>query len=283
MKAAGLEMGVWHFMTGKPYFARLFLGLTRPKQRIRGSDFAGVVEAVGSEVTDLQPGDEVFGAAGGSFAELLAPPVANVTRKPQALSFEEAAALTISGCTALQALRDKAKVKAGDRVLVTGAGGGVGHLAVQLAMHLGATVVAVCSAAKADFVRGLGADAVIDYARQQLDAEGADYDAIIDLGGARPVRHMVPLLRPTGTLVLAGGEGGGNLLGAAGRQFTARSKQVVGLFAQETPEDRAALVELVQQGALRPRIDRVMPLAHAAEAVDLMASGAPKGKIVLVP
>ena len=174
-------------------------------------------------------------------------------------------------------------MKTGHRVLITGAGGGVGHLAVQLAKHFGATVVAVCSERKAEFVRTLGADAVIDYARQTLDAEGTGYDAIIDLAGARPVRSMLPLLNPTGVLVLAGGEGGGALLGAASRQFSTRSKQAVGLLAQELPEDRAALAELAQQGALRPRIDRVLPLGQAADAIGLMAAGAPKGKIVLVP
>jgi len=283
MRAAGLEMGVWHFMTGKPYLARLFLGLRRPKVRVRGSDFAGVVEAVGAEVTHVRPGDEVFGATDGSFAEVLAPLGSAVTLKPAELTFEEAAALTTSGCTALQAVRDKAKVTAGDRVLITGAGGGVGHLAVQLAKHAGATVVAVCSAGKADFVRGLGADEVIDYRTQPLDAFGGGYDAIIDIAGARPVGAMLPLVSRTGTLVLVGGEGGGALLGATARQLTAWSKRVVGLFGQERAGDRATLAELARQGAVRPHVDRVMALSQAAQAIDLMVAGAPKGKIVLAP
>jgi NADPH:quinone reductase-like Zn-dependent oxidoreductase len=283
MRAAGLEMGVWHLMTGKPYFARLFLGLRKPKVRIRGWDYAGVVEAVGSEVSHVKPGDEVFGSTGGSFAELLRPRGSDVTRKPATLSFEEAAGLSTSGYTALQALRDKAAVGPGQRVLIIGAGGGVGHLAVQLAKHYGATVVGVCSTGKVDFVRSLGADAVIDYTIQPLDAEGTGYDAIIDIGGARPVKELLPLLAPAGKVVLVGGEGGGPLLGAASRQFTARSRQVSGLMAEDTQPDRETLAELAGQGVLRPHIDRVMPLAEGAAAIDLMASGAPKGKIVLVP
>ena len=184
-------------------------------------------------------------------------------------------------------MRDKAKVSTGQRVLITGAGGGVGHLAVQLAKHFGATVVGVCSTGKVDFVRSLGADAVIDYTKLSaggsLDAEGTGYDAIIDIGGGRPVKELLRLLSPTGKVVLVGGEGGGALLGAASRQFTTRNKQVVGMLAQETPEDLAALAALADQGAVRPRIDRVMPLSEAAAAIDLMAAGAPKGKIVLVP
>ncbi len=287
MKAAGLEMGQWHFMEGKPYFARAFLGLRKPKVRIRGWDFAGVVEAVGSEVTHVEPGDEVFGSTAGSFAEVLRPRGDEVTIKPAALSFEEAAALTTSGYTALQALRDKAQVGPGERVLITGAGGGVGHMAVQLAKHYGATVVGVCSAGKLDFVRAQGADAVIDYTKlsvgESLDAEGDGYDAIIDIGGGRGVKELRRLLAPTGKIVLVGGEGGGALLGSASRQFTTRSKQVIGLMAVDKAEDRATLAELAEQGALRPRIDRVMPLAEGAAAIDLMAAGAPKGKIVLVP
>ncbi len=283
MRAAGLEMGQWHLMEGKPYFARAFLGFRRPKVRIRGWDYAGIVEAVGSEVTHVKPGDAVYGSTAGSFAEVLRPKAGEVHPKPAALSFEEAAGLATSGYTALQALRDKAQVTAGQRVLITGAGGGVGHLAVQLAKHYGATVVGVCSTGKVDFVRSLGADAVIDYTNQPLDAEGTRYDAVIDIGGGRSVKELLGLLSPTGRLVLVGGESGGALLGSASRQFTTRNKQVIGLLAEETPEDLAALAGLADQGAIRPKIDRVMPLADAAAAIDLMAAGAPKGKIVLVP
>lgn len=283
MRAAGLEMGVWHLMTGTPYFARLFLGIRSPKVLVRGWDYAGVVQAVGSGITHVRAGDEVFGSTAGSFAEVLRVKGDDVNLKPPALSFEQAAALSTSGCTALQAIRDKAAVSASQRVLVTGAGGGVGHLAVQLARHAGATVVGVCSTGKVAFVRSLGADAVIDYTRQPLDAAGGDYDAIIDIGGGRPVKQLLPLLRPEGKLVLVGGEGGGKLLGAAARQITSRSKRVVGLLASDTFADRAALARLAEQGVLRVHVDRVMPLADAAAAIDLMAAGAPAGKIVLVP
>lgn len=282
MKAAGLEMGQWHLMEGKPLFARLFLGLRRPKARIRGWDFAGVVEAVGTGVTSVKPGDEVFGSTSGSFAELVRPKADEVTRKPAGLSFERAAALSTSGYTALQAM-DLAKVAPGDRVLITGAGGGVGHLAVQLAKNAGATVVGVCSAGKAEFVRSLGADDVIDYAEEQVDARGRDYDAILDIGGGRKVAELLSVLKPDGRLVLVGGEGGGPLLGSASRQFTAINKRVKGLMATDKPQDRERLAALAADGALTPHIDRVMPLAEAAAAIDLMAAGAPKGKIVLVP
>jgi NADPH:quinone reductase-like Zn-dependent oxidoreductase len=282
MKAAGLEMGQWHLMEGKPYFARLFLGMRGPKARIRGWDFAGVVEQVGSGVTHVKPGDEVFGSTSGSFAELVRPRGTELTLKPANLGWEQASALGTSGYTALQAVR-MAGIKSGDRVLITGAGGGVGHLAVQLAKHLGATVVAVCSPGKADFVRSLGAGDVIDYTTEPLDARGRDYDVILDTGGARKVRELLTVLKADGRLILVGGEGGGPLLGAASRQFTARDKRVKGLMAHDDAEDREELARLAAAGAVVPHVDRVMPLAEGAAAIDLMAAGTPHGKIVLVP
>ncbi len=222
VRAAGVDQGVWHLMTGLPYLIRLFgFGLTKPKVPVRGREVAGVVEAVGAGVTRFDVGDGVFGTSEGSFAEYVCAKEDRLARKPRNLTFEEAAAVPISGVTALQAVRDAGEVTVGQKVLIIGAGGGVGSYTVQLAKAFGAEVTGVCSTGKMDLVRSLGADAVIDYTKDLFPAGGKLYDVILDTAGNRPLSAFWRLLTPKGTLVLIGGEGGGKLTGGFERSLGA--------------------------------------------------------------
>src|SRR5215469_13763889 len=208
VRAAGADPGVWHMMAGVPYLMRVIgFGFRRPKVPVRGLALAGVVVAAGQGATRFQPGDEVFGTCrSGSFAEYAVAREDRLAAKPATLTFEQAAALPVSALTALQAVRDQARVQAGQRVLITGAGGGIGTFAVQLAKASGASVTGVCGPAKADLVRSIGADNVIDYTRQEIDAGGIGYDVIIDSAGNRPLPLLRRTLAPRGTLVLIGGD-----------------------------------------------------------------------------
>ncbi|MGH2766314.1 MAG: NAD(P)-dependent alcohol dehydrogenase, partial [Actinomycetota bacterium] len=220
--AAGVDPGVWHLMTGLPYLVRIMgYGLRTPKTRVRGRDVAGSVEEVGRNVTQFQPGDQVFGICEGSFAEYATAREDKVLPKPANLTFEQAAAVPISAITALQALRDKGQVQPGQRVLVIGAAGGVGTFAVQLAKAFGAEVTGVCSTTKADLVRSIGADDVIDYTRDDFADGARRYDLILDTAGRRSLSHLRRALTPRGTLVIIGGEGGGRWLGGFDRNFRA--------------------------------------------------------------
>jgi NADPH:quinone reductase-like Zn-dependent oxidoreductase len=222
VRAAGVDQGVWHLMTGLPYLVRVFgYGLKKPKVPVRGRDVAGVVEAVGNGVSRFQPGDEIFGTCEGSFAEYACAKEGRLALKPANLTFEQAAAVPISGGTALQAVRDGGQVTAGQSVLVIGAAGGVGSFAVQLAKVFGAEVTGVCSGAKADLVRSLGADQVIDYTRDDFAAAGQRYDVILDTAGNRPLSVLRQALASEGTLVIVGGEGGGQLTGGFERSLGA--------------------------------------------------------------
>ena len=217
VRAAGVDPGVWHVMAGQPVGVRPAFGVRRPRERIRGADVAGVIEAVGSDVTEFAIGDQVFGVARGSYADFaLASSEKGLARKPQSLSFPEAAVVPISGCTALQALR-AGGVAAGKRILILGASGGVGSFAVQLAKAYGAHVTGVASTGKLDFVRDLGADEVLDYTRQDPVDGARRFDLILDTGGNRPLRTLQRALAPQGTLVIVGGEGGRGLLGGFDR------------------------------------------------------------------
>jgi NADPH:quinone reductase-like Zn-dependent oxidoreductase len=213
--AAGSGPDVWHIMEGKPYMARLMgIGFRGPKVRVRGWDVAGVVEAVGAAVTGFKPGDEVMGfAASGSFAEYAVAPEDKLALKPAILSFAEAAAVPVSGTTALRAVRDAAQVKAGQKVLVIGAAGGVGSYLMQIAKAFGAVVTGVSSGSKAELVRAIGADDVIDYTREDFTDGSRRWDVIIDTAGRRPLRVLRRALTPRGTLVVVGGDGGGNWTG----------------------------------------------------------------------
>jgi NADPH:quinone reductase-like Zn-dependent oxidoreductase len=222
VRAAGVDRGVWHVMTGLPYPIRLAgYGLRAPKTPVPGMDVAGVVEAVGDDVTRFQPGDEVFGIGKGTFAEYARAPERKLAPKPASLSFERAAVVAISGSTALQAVRDHGKVRPGQKVLIIGASGGVGTYAVQIAKSFGAEVTGVSSTTKVDFVQSIGADHVIDYTREDFAAAGQRYDVILDIGGNASLSRLRQVLAPRGTLVITGGETGGRWLGGTDRQLRA--------------------------------------------------------------
>ncbi len=285
-RAAGVDRGTWHLMTGQPYAVRLAFGLRRPKHPVPGRDVAGVVTEVGEDVTHVAVGDEVMGTANGSFAELARVPQSRVTHKPERLSFEESAALPVSGLTALQAVRDAGRVKPGDRVLVIGASGGVGSYAVQIATAYGAEVTGVASGAKADLVRSLGATRVIDYTHEDL-VDGTRYDVILDIAGRRPLRQLRRLLAERGTLVILGGEGGDRWLGGVHRQLAAIAlspfvrQRLTSMISKESATDMAELTQLVERGQLRPVLERTFELQEAAKAIDHVAGGRARGKVAI--
>ncbi|MGZ8632023.1 MAG: NAD(P)-dependent alcohol dehydrogenase [Actinomycetota bacterium] len=287
--AAGCGPDVWHLMTGMPYMARLAIGFRRPKVGVRGWDVAGTVEAVGANVTGFKPGDEVMGTAEqGSFAELAITPAEKLVPKPAGLSFEQAAALPISGVTALRAVRDEGKVQPGQAVLVIGASGGVGSLAVQIATSLGAKVTGVCSTSKVDLVRSLGADDVIDYTREDFADGSRRWDLIIDTAGRRPLSQLRRALTPKGTLVIVGGDGGGPWTGGFFRGMLRGplvslfvGQRLRGLATKIKQEDLVTITELIEAGTIEPVIDRTYPLIEAPDAIRYLALGHAAGKIVV--
>lgn len=288
VRAAGVDPGVWHLMTGMPYLVRIAgFGLRKPKVATRGRDVAGRVEAVGRDVTRFKPGDEVFGTCEGSFAEYAVAREDRLAPKPASLSFEQAAALPISAGTALQALRDAGEVKAGHHVLVIGAAGGVGTFAVQLAKAFGAEVTGVCSTAKTELVRSIGADHVIDYTREDFTEGARRYDLIVDIAGNRPLPKLRKALAAKGTLVIVGGEGGGRWTGGFGRSLRAAmlspfvGQKLCGLIAKETSADLEALTAYVEAGKVVPVIDRAYPLGEAAKAIRHIEDGNARGKVVI--
>ena len=289
VRAAGAGPDVWHIMAGKPYMARPVIGFSQPKVPIRGWDVAGTVEVVGSAVTGFRPGDEVMGEAQrGSFAELTVAPADKLVHKPSRLSFEQAAAVPVSGTTAVQALRDHGHVRAGQSVLVIGAGGGVGTFTVQIAKAMGASVTGVASTSKLDLLRSIGADDVIDYTREDFTDGTRTWDVIVDTAGRRPLRELRRALTPKGRLVIVGGDGGGPWTGGffkgilRGPIVSMFVGQTLGGFtAKTTKEDLQALSELVEAGSVTPVVDRTFDLVEAADAVRYLAEGHPAGKIVV--
>jgi NADPH:quinone reductase-like Zn-dependent oxidoreductase len=287
--AAGCGPDVWHLMTGQPYFARLMVGFRKPKVGVRGWDLAGRVEAVGSAVTGFQPGDEVMGTAeGGSFAELAIAAPDKLVPKPARLTIEQAAAVPISGVTALQALRDKAGVRPGQKVLIIGAAGGVGSLAVQLARAFGAEVTGVCSTTKMDLVRSIGADQVIDYTREDFTDGQRRWDVIVDTAGRRPLSQLRHALTRKGSLVIVGGDGGGPWTGGFFRGVLRApllslfvGQKLCGLNAKVNQEDLRTMGELIEADKLTPVIDRTYPLAETPEALRYLERGHPCGKVVI--
>lgn len=282
--AAGVGLVDWHLTTGRPYIARLALGLRRPRHRVAGVDVAGTVEAVGSEVTRFGVGDSVVGTAHGSFAELVAAREDRLVLRPDALTVEQAAALPVAGCAALTAI-DAARVGAGQRVLVLGAGGGVGHLAVQIAVARGAEVTAVTSAAKLDVVRGLGATTVVE--RHELDTVGV-HDVILDTGGGRPVSRLRALLAPRGTLAMIGDESGGDWIGL-GRQLRAAARspfihqRLLMIASTEKLKVLEPLVALAATGQVAPVVTRSASLEAFGDLLHELETGSVAGKAVLVP
>ncbi|MGW7197115.1 NAD(P)-dependent alcohol dehydrogenase [Streptomyces chryseus] len=287
--AASVDPGVWHLMAGMPYLIRAMgFGLRAPKDRVRGQDLAGRVESVGPDVTRFRPGDEVYGTCDGSFAEYACAKEENLAHKPANLTFEQAAAVPVSGVTALQAVRDAGRLKAGQSVLVIGAGGGIGHFAVQLAKALGAHVTGVCSTSKADLVRSLGADEVVDYMREDATDGSRRYDLVLDTAGNRPLAALRRALAPRGTLVIIGGEGGGDWIGGNGRQVRAlllspfTGQRLRGLAVMNLRHgDLDALREFIEAGSLTPVVDRTCPLADVPQAIDDLMAGRVRGKIVV--
>ena len=285
--AAGMDRGTWHLMTGLPYPMRLAFGFSAPKFSVPGRDVAGTVLAVGPGVDRLQPGDEVFGIAEGSFAEQAVAREDKLAKKPGSLSFTEAAVLGISGLTALQAL-DAAKVAAGDSVLVLGASGGVGSYAVQLARARGARVTAVCGASKAERVRAWGAERVIDYRTEDVMAGDARFDVVIDVAGNTPLGRLRGVLTEKGRVVFVGGEEGGDWTGGLGRPLFASmlgaftGQKFVMFMAEEKAADLERLAALVAEGHVRPVVHSAVPLADTAGAMRALIAGEVCGKQAIV-
>ncbi|GAA3001430.1 NAD(P)-dependent alcohol dehydrogenase [Actinokineospora diospyrosa] len=286
--AAGVERGAWHLMAGVPYPVRMATGLGKPKTPVRGREVSGRVEAVGAQVSALSPGDEVFGICEGSFAEFARAKASKLVPRPENLTPVRAAAISISALTALQAVRDSAAVQPGQDVLVIGASGGVGSYAVQIAKARGAQVTGVCGTGKVDFVRDLGADEVLDYTKQDITEGGHRYDAIIDTGGHRSLRHLRRALTPRGHAVIVGSETGGRVLGGFQRALWAPlmslfgSQKFSGLISAEKQADLLELAALAAAGTIDAPVDRTFPLEHAADAVQYMQDGLVRGKVVVV-
>ncbi len=286
VRAAGIDRGTWHLMAGLPLVMRLGFGFRGPKVPVPGRDVSGVVVAVGPAVAAYAVGDEVIGTADGSLAERTVVPEKRLARKPVSLSHEEAAVLPVSGLTALQAVR-AAGVTAGQQVLVIGASGGVGTYAVQLAVAAGATVTGVASGAKADLVRSLGADRVLDHTREEVEQDGR-YDAILDIAGRRPLRLLRRALAHTGTLVVVGGEGGDRWLGGFQRQLALplldrlTRQRLVPLLSKEDGAALAELAAMVDAGDVRPALERTFALHEAAKAIDHVVDGHARGKVAVV-
>ena len=287
VSAASVDRGTWHCMTGKPYAMRLAgFGVRAPKASNPGRAMAGTVETVGTAVTELRPGDEVYGSCDGAFARYVRAETKMLAPKPANLSFAEAATVPISGGTALQAVR-KAKVQVGHRVLVVGASGGVGSFAVQIAKARGAHVTGVCRTAKVDFVRSLGADVVIDYTAEDPTAGDDRYDVILDVGGNRRLSHLRRVLTRRGTLIIVGGETGGRWLGGFDRSLRAVLlspfvSQTLGmLVSSENGADLRTLGELIESGQVTPAIDHTYTLKDVPTAIRRIADGTVQGKIAI--
>ncbi|WP_430300534.1 NAD(P)-dependent alcohol dehydrogenase [Rhabdothermincola salaria] len=290
VSAAGLDRGQWHLMAGRPYLMRVMgFGIRRPKEPQLGLDVAGTVVAVGGEVTGFAVGDEVFGLGHGTFAAYARVPVAKLAHAPAGVSATQAAALPVSGLTALQAVRDRAKVQPGQRVLVMGASGGVGSYVVQIAKAFGAEVTGVASGSKVDLVRALGADHVVDHTTTDALDGSVRYDAVIDTGGHRRLRDLRRALTRSGRLVIVGSETGAKVLGGMQRQLLATLwspfvSQTMGTFlSSENAADLDALRDLVESGAVVPAVERTYALDEVADAMAALAAGRVRGKVVIEP
>jgi NADPH:quinone reductase-like Zn-dependent oxidoreductase len=292
VRAASVNPYDWHYVEGTPYVIRAIggIGLRKPKDTRLGVDFAGTVEAVGKDVTQFKPGDEVFGGRGGAFAQYVCPRATRaVALKPTSISFEDAAAVNIAGITALQALRDKGKVQPGQKVLINGASGGVGTFAVQIAKSLGADVTGVCSTRNVDLVKSLGADHVVDYTKEDFTKSAERYDVIIDNVGNRSLSECRGVLTPNGKYVLIGGGGASDqgFLGGLGKAIWAMifskfvNQQMGMMMADANHNDLTVLAEMMQSGKLKPVIDRTYKLAQVPDAIRYVEQGHARGKVVI--
>src|SRR5215469_5537881 len=292
VRAASVNPLDWHFLRGMPYMVRLLAGLSKPRADARklGADMAGTVEAVGKNVTEFQPGDEVFGGLEerGTLAEYITiSQAAAVHLKPASLTFEQAAGVSVAGCTALQALRDKGHVRPGLKVLVNGASGGVGTFAVQIAKALGCEVTGVCSERNAAMVARIGADKVIDYTREDFTKSEQQYDLLLDIAGNRTLSETRRVLRAKGTLVCVGGPNKGNWIGPLSRTLKAVvltpvvSQRMAGFLAHQTKADLTRLREFIESGAVTSVIDRTYPLTQAADALRYLEAGHAAGKVIV--
>ena len=286
VRAAGLDRGQWHMMTGRPYLLRLVVGLRKPRNPVLGIDVAGTVVAVGSGVSRFSAGDEVFGFGRGTFAEYAVARQDKLALKPASVSFEDAAVVPVSAVTALQALTDAGHVTAGQKVLVTGASGGVGSFAVQLASAFGAEVTGVCSTAKLDLVRSLGAAHVIDYTRDDFAEGERRYDLIVDIAGSPALSRLRRALTPAGTAVIVGGEGGGNWTGM-GRQVKALAlspflrQRLTMVTAKQRSSDLQRVATLIEAGSVTPTIDRTYSLDQVPDAMRYLEAGKARGKVAI--
>ena len=287
VRAAGVNPADWAIMSGLPYIARPVYGLRRPKHIVRGTDVAGTVEAIGTEVTRFKPGDEVFGWCVGSYAEFAAASEDALALKPANLTFEQAAAVPMAGFVALQALRDHGKVRAGQKVLVNGASGGIGTFAVQIAKSLGAEVTGVCSTRNVDMVRSIGADHVVDYTKEDFTRSGKQYDFILDNVANHSLTDLRHALTPTGTLIPNGGgfdhrwmASGGRIVRAA-VLFRFGGQKLGNFLMSANQQDLIVLKELIEAGKVTPVMDRTYPLSQTAEAIDHVGRGHARGKVAI--
>jgi NADPH:quinone reductase-like Zn-dependent oxidoreductase len=286
VRAASVNPYDWHFMTGTPYIMRIGVGLLKPKDTRLGVDFAGTVEAVGKNVTQFKPGDDVFGAKAGAFAEYVCGSERGLVMKPDNLTFEQAASVPIAGLTALQAVRDKGKVQPGQKVLINGASGGVGTFAVQIAKAFGAEVTGVCSTRNVEMVRSLGADQVIDYTKEDFTTGAQRYDLILDNVGNRSLLECRRALKPKGMYVMIGGPKG-DWIRPLDRVIKAAllsrfvSQDMSMLMSDPTKEHWTALRDLLQSGKVTPVIDRRYPLSQVPEAMRYLEEGHARGKVVI--
>jgi NADPH:quinone reductase-like Zn-dependent oxidoreductase len=292
VQASSVNPADWHLVRGEPLLARAMLGLRKPKFRVPGCDFAGQVEAVGAKVTTVRPGDEVYGSpfmrGTGTFAELAAVPEDMLAPKPANLPHDQAAALPLAGLTALQALRDHGRVESGQTVMVIGAAGGVGSFAIQIAKALGAEVTGVCSTGKVELVQSLGADRVVDYTKEDVDAAGQPYDVVFQVAGTLSPSQCRRLLTPKGTLVyISGDTEGGRVIGPISRLIAGAlqspfvSQTLKNFTVAPKTADLETLTELVEAGKVTPVIDRTYPLSEVPDAIGYLEQGHARGKVVV--
>jgi NADPH:quinone reductase-like Zn-dependent oxidoreductase len=287
VRAAGVNPADWAIMSGLPYIARPAYGMRKPKHGVRGTDVAGQVDAIGSSVTRFRPGDEVFGWCIGSFADYAAVAEGSLALKPTNLTFEQAAAVPMAGLVALQAVRDHGDVRAGQKVLINGASGGIGTFAVQIAKAFGADVTGVCSTRNVDLVRSIGADHVIDYTQEDFTRGGQEYDFILDNVGNHSLSELRRTLAPTGTLVPNGGAFENHWFAGGGRVISAVvlsrfvSQALRPFLLSPKLDDLLVLKALIESGKVTPVVDRAYPLSQARQAIDHVGSGHTRGKVAI--